>query len=101
MGELRLNGVHFGAILRDRFAGLGGSQFSGRAMFISGAQKHHFVAARALVARVQVCRQLRADKIAQMLDPVDVRNGGGDKNAFCHDRPTVATGDVKQWGADG
>ena len=58
IGDALLHGVHFGAELFHRLAGLGGGQLGRGAMFIGGAQKQHFVTAPAQVARIEVGGQL-------------------------------------------
>ena len=73
--------MHFRAIFGNRFPRLCRGQFRRRAVFIRGAQEQHFVAAPAQIAGIEVRRQLAAHKITQMFDPVDIRNGGGDKVA--------------------
>ena len=85
-GDLGLNVVHFGAIVGDRLAGLGGGQFGRGAVFVGGADEHHLMAAGAGIAGKQIGRQLAAHQVAQMLDPVDVRNGGSDQYP-CHGAP--------------
>ena len=52
-------------------------------MFIGGADEHHLMPPAPHIAREQVCGQLAAHKVAQMLDPVDVGDGGGNQNP-CH-----------------
>ena len=84
-GEVLLDIVHFGAIGLDRFACLGGGEFGGGAVFVGGADEHDLVAARAHVAGEEVGGQLAADEVAEVLDPVDVGDGGGDENP-CHVR---------------
>ena len=51
-GDLGLNGVHLGTVFGDRLASLCGGQFGRCAMFVRGAQKHHLMAATALIAGV-------------------------------------------------
>ena len=82
-GDARLNPVHFGAVLGDRLAGLGGGQLGGGAMFVRGAQKQHLVAAGPVVAGKEIGGQLGADEIAQVLDPVDIGDRGCDQ-VSCH-----------------
>ncbi len=86
--ELGLDLVHLGAVFGHRLAGLGGGQFGGRAVFVGGAEEHHLVPARALVAGIEIGGQLRAHQIAQMLDPVDIGDRRGDQMA-CHVGPAV------------
>jgi len=50
-------------------------------MFICGADKHNLSAARTFVTGVKIGGQLRPDKVAKMFDPVDIGNGGGNKDA--------------------
>ena len=87
-GNLGLHAMHFGAKLRDRLACLGRSQFGGGAVFVGGTDEHHFMTTGAAVTGEQVGGQLAAHQIAQMLDPVDIWNGGSDQNP-CHDAPFV------------
>ena len=72
--QFGLNRVHFGTILRNRFARFRGRKLGRCSMLIRGTQKHNLMAARALITGEQVGRQLRANKISKMLDPVDVRD---------------------------
>ncbi len=62
-------------------AGGGGGQLGRRAVLVGGADVEHLVAPRALEAGVDVGRQHRAGQVAQVLDAVDVRQGGGDQDA--------------------
>ena len=77
--DLGLYFVHFSAIFFNRLTRFGSSQFGGGAMFIRRTQKQYLMPARALVAGIEVRRQLAAHKVAQMLDPVDVRNRRSDQ----------------------
>ena len=90
-----LNGVHFGAILGHRFAGLGGGQFGWRAVLVGGAQEQHLVAARTLIAGIKVGGQLAADQVSEVFDPVDIGNGRGDQvtlhnGGLCMGAPRLA-----------
>ena len=78
--DLGLNLMHLRAIFRNRLARLGRRQLCGGAMLVRGADEHHLMPHRPVKAREQVCGQLTAHQIAQVLDPVDVRNGRGDQN---------------------
>jgi hypothetical protein len=62
-------------------AGLGGGQFGRRAVLVRGADVEDLGAGGPLEAREDVGGQHRAGQIAEVLDPVDVRQGGGDQNA--------------------
>jgi hypothetical protein len=75
-----LHRVHLGAVLGHGLAGLGGGEFGGRAVLVGGADIEHLMAAGAHEAGVGAAGQHRADQIAQMLDAVDVRQGGGDQD---------------------
>ena len=70
ISKIFLNGVHLRAIRLDREAGFVRRQFGRSAMFVRGADKQHFVSARALKSRVNVRRQHRADEITQVLYPM-------------------------------
>jgi hypothetical protein len=50
-------------------------------VLVGGAQEQDLVAAAAQVAGVKVGGELGADEVAQMLDAVDVGDGGGDEVA--------------------
>ena len=58
IGNALLHGVHLGAELFHRLAGLGGGEFGRGAMFIGGAKEQHLMPAPAQVARVKVGGQL-------------------------------------------
>ena len=77
----RLGRVHRRAVFGDRHPRAGGGELRGRAVLVGGAQEQHLVAPRAPVARVKVGRKLRAHEVAQVLDPVDVGDRGGDQRA--------------------
>ena len=81
--EVLLHLVHLGAVFFHGFARLGGSKLGGGAVFVGGADEHHLMPHRAVEAGEEVGRQLGADEVAEMLDPVDVGNGRGDEDA-CH-----------------
>ena len=65
---------HLGAVLIHRFASLGRRQFCGRAVLIRGAEKHDLMTPCAQVTGIEICGKLTSDKIAQMLDAVDIRD---------------------------
>ena len=69
------------AIVGNRLAGGGGGELGRRAVFVGGTDQQHLVAPRAHVAGVDVGRKLAADQCAQVLDAVDVRQGGSDEVA--------------------
>ena len=50
-------------------------------MLIGRAKEKHLVATAPEVAGIKICGQLRTDKVAQMLDPVDVGDRRGDQMA--------------------
>jgi hypothetical protein len=81
--DLGLNGVHLGAILGHRLARLGGGELGGGAMLVGGTQKQHLVTARPAIARKEIRRKLAAHQIAEVLDPVDVRDRRGNQMP-CH-----------------
>ena len=62
-------------------AGLGGGQFGRRAVLVGGADVQGLIAPGPLEAREHVRRQHRSGQGPQMLDAVDVRQGGGDEDA--------------------
>ena len=80
-GDVGLHLVHLRAEHVDRKPGLGGGEFRRGAVFVGGADEHHLGPARALVAGEQVCGQLAADQVPQVLDAVDVGDCGGDEVA--------------------
>ena len=80
IGNALLHGMHFGAELFHRLAGLGGGQFGRGAVFIGGAKEQHLMPAPAHETRVKVGGQLRSHQVAQVLDSVDIRDGRGDQN---------------------
>ena len=81
---------HFGAIVGNRFASLGSGQFSRGAVFVGGAEEQDLVTATAQVTGIEICGQLRTYQIAQMLDPVDIRNGRCDQMP-CHEMPALVS----------
>ena len=78
-GDLILHRPHFRAVFLNRFTRFGRCQFRRRAMLIGGTEKQHLMAARTLETGVKIRRQLAAHKIAEVLDPVDIRDRGGDE----------------------
>ena len=76
-----LHRPHLGAVLLDRLARLGGGKLRRGAMLVRCAQKQHLVAARAHVAGMEIGRQLAANQVSQMLDPVDVGDRRSDQDA--------------------
>lgn len=91
LGDIRLNTVHFGAVFRHGLARFRGGQLGGSAVLVGGTQEHHLVAPATIVAGIQVRGQLRAHKIAQVLDSVDVGNRRSDENP-CHIRFRLMSG---------
>ena len=79
--DLFLDGVHRLAVLGHGLTGLRGGKLGRGAMLVGGADEHDLVTACAHVAGVEIGGKLAAHQIAQMLDPVNVRNGGGDEDA--------------------
>ena len=55
----------------------------GRAVFVGGAEEQNLMAATAQVAGIKIGGQLAAHEVSQVLDPVDIGNGGGDE-VTCH-----------------
>ena len=80
-GEPGLDLVHARAIRGHRLAGFGRGQFRRGAVLVGGADEHHLMAPRALVAGVEIGRKLGADEVTEVLDTVDVGQRGGDENA--------------------
>jgi hypothetical protein len=60
-----------------------GSQFSRSAVLVGPTNEKHFIAELPAESRMDISRQQRADKIAQMLDAVHVGNGAGNEK-LCH-----------------
>ena len=81
VGEILLDLPEPGAVVGDRLAGLGGGELGRGAVLVGGADEQHLVAAGAQVAGVDVGRELAADQVAEVLDPVDVGQRGGDEDA--------------------
>ena len=79
IAQLLLPFVEFGAVLRDRQPGLGRGEFGRCPVFVGGADMQHLVAPKPQVAGVGVGGQHGADEISEMLDAVDVGEGGGDQ----------------------
>ena len=70
-----------GAVVGDRLARLGGGELGRGAVLVGGADQQDLVAAGAQVAGVDVGGELAADQVAEVLDPVDVGERGGDQDA--------------------
>ena len=81
LAELLLDRPEPRAIVGHRLAGLGGGELGRGAVLVGGADVEHLVAARPAVAGVDVGRELAADQISEVLDPVDVGQRGGDQDA--------------------
>ncbi len=69
------------AIGLDAHLGGLGSQFSWRAMLVCGADIGHVVAHQSHHAGIYIRRQHGACQITEMLDAVDIRQGGRNENA--------------------
>ena len=82
--DVTLHGIHLSAIFLDRFASFCRGQLGGGAVLIGGAKEQDFVTAGAQVAGIEISWQLAAHQIAEVLDPVDIGNGGSDE-VTCHD----------------
>ncbi len=80
VGDVLLDLPHPRAIRRHRLARLGRGQLRRRAMLVGGADEQHLMPARPRIARIDIRRQLAAHQIAEMLDAVDVGQGGGDQD---------------------
>ena len=76
--ELLLDSVHLRAILLDREPGLVGGEFCRGAVLIGRTNEQDFVPLGALESRIGISRKHRANEIAQMLNPVDVRQRRSD-----------------------
>ena len=48
-------------------------------MFVRGAQKQHLMSTLTQVTGIEVSRQLAANQVTKMLDPIDIGNGGCDQ----------------------
>ncbi len=64
--------MHFRAIIRDRKSGLVGGELGRGAVFIRCANEQDLIALGALETSVGIRGKHRANKIAEMLYPVDV-----------------------------
>ena len=82
IAQLFLHRMPFGGIGGGRDALLLRRQLDGRAMLVGGADRQRVIPARPAEPREDVGGQQRAHQIAQMLDPGNIRQGGGDQNAF-------------------
>ena len=69
------------AIGANRHAGRLRREFGRRAVFVRRADIQDIVSAKALEARIDISRQHRSCEIAEMLDPIDVGQGGRNENA--------------------
>ena len=81
VGEILLHLPEPRAVGGDRLAGPGGGELGRRAVLVGGADQQHLVAAGAHVAGIDVRRELAAHEVAEVLDPVDVGQRGGDQDA--------------------
>lgn len=85
LGQFGLNLVHFGTVFSDIFAGFLRCDFGRGAVLVGRAKEQNLVAPRTAVAGVKIGGQLRADEVAEVLDPVDIGKRGSDERA-CHVR---------------
>jgi hypothetical protein len=76
-----LDGVLFVAEGLYILAGLNGTEFSGRSVFVRTADKEYIVADLSPEPCMYIGRKKRADEIAEMLDAVHVRKGTGNKRS--------------------
>jgi hypothetical protein len=81
LSELLLNRMHFRAVFRNRQPGLVGGQFRRRTVLIRRADEENLVPAGSMEPSAGIRRKHRANKIAQMLDPIDVGQRGRDQDA--------------------
>ena len=77
--EVGLDLVLLGAVVGDAETGRVGGELGRRAVLVGGADEEDVVSAKAHVARVHVGGQHRTDEVAEVLDPVDVRQGARDE----------------------
>ena len=73
LAEIPLDGVLAAAVLGDVEARLERGELGRGAVLVGGADEEDVLAPQAQVAGVHVGGQHRADEVAQVLDPVDVR----------------------------
>src|SRR5271169_6054893 len=67
----------------NRQTRVGGSKFGRSAVLVGPTDEEHFIAELPAEPRMDISRQQRADKIAEMLDAGHIGNGAGDEK-FCH-----------------
>src|SRR5271169_638518 len=67
----------------NRQTRVGGSKFGRSAVLVGPTDEEHFIAELPAEPRMDISRQQRAGKIAEMLDVVHIGNGAGDEK-FCH-----------------
>ena len=79
--QVVLDSVLFLAIGENVLTGGGGGQLGRGAVLVRGADVEHLVTTRPLEPRMDVRRKHGARQRAQVLDAVDVRQGGGDEDA--------------------
>ena len=90
-GEVVLHLPHLRAIRGDGLVRLGRGQFGRCAMLVGGTQEKHLVAPGAHVAGVKIGGQLAAHKVAEMLDPINIRDRGSDEMSSHAARFSVLT----------
>ena len=73
VSEILLQIVHLRAVLLHRQSSVVSGQLRRGAVFVRGTNKEDFVPPRALETRIRIGRQHRADKITEVLYPIDVR----------------------------
>ena len=86
-----LDVVLLGAVVGHALARLDGGEFCRRAVLVGGADEEHFVPGGSAIARIDIRREHRAGKVAEMLDAVDVGQGGCDEDT-CHARDVAPPG---------
>jgi hypothetical protein len=79
--EVGLDLVLFCAIVGDAQTCRVGGQLGRRAVLVGRADEEDLMTAKTHVARVHVGGQHRPDQVAEVLDPVDVRQGARDQMA--------------------
>src|SRR5262245_47541393 len=76
-----LDRVHLLAVFFDREARFMGSKFRRSTMLVGGANEQNLVSTSAMKSSAGISGQHGTDKIAEMLDPIDVGKGRGNEIA--------------------
>src|SRR5262245_39789667 len=71
---------------------IGGSQFGRSAVLVRPTNEEHFIAELPAKPRMDISRQQRAHKIAEMLDAVHIGNSAGDEKLGHRLRPSSSLG---------